>query len=977
MTAQHRNGLATSFLAGLVTLGGMAARADAQENSSATPESSSSEPASSLQEVTVTGSRLRNTGMQTPTPVTVVTAEQLDLVAPGNIIAAFKLLPQFLGGSDPTQNNGIGTDAGQSVLNMRGLGENRTLILLDGRRIVPATYNGTVDINVLPQSLLKRTEVVTGGASAAYGSDAVAGVTNFILDTDYTGLKARVQGGITGHGDGANKEGELTYGTAIGERVHLIASIDYYNNNPIEGVRPWMHSWGAVSNPAYVPGGSQPQQLVAPNVGSTIYTPGGLIIAPGTPLNNLMFEPDGTAVPFQFTPVGTQTGQQGQSGGSAYDFRRDGALNGGLESGVTRYNAFAHLSAKLTDDLEVYGEALSGHNDVKSRGFPSVMFGSYQATIYAGNPYLPASVAQIMQQDNISSFGLSRLSTPADISVDTLDQSNSTLEFTAGLKAVLPGDWHLNSYIEHGQNENDLADENYPRTDRLFLAMDAVINPANGSITCKVNLVQPGYGCIPIDLLGAGRATPQAIAYVTAGTKTAFLKNTQDAFEATADGQIFKGWGPGPIQLAFGVDYRHSTLTQNVTDPTNPTNDPSFVAVPLNNPALGIEGIPPHGFAGVNSGVQFSIQANFHGVINVEEGFGEVLVPLLKDQPFAKQLNLSLAGRWADYTSSGAVWSYKYGLDWQTLDWLRFRGTYSRDVRAADMSERFNAAGGGATVNDPFNGNQPVVFSEIIGGNPAVKPEKADTYSVGMVLQPTFTNGLSVSIDWYSINVKDAIGRLGAQNIVNECFEGAKQLCSQITRDPATNVITGMRDVFLNINSEKVVGTDLEADYLRPLGADRSLSFRLLGGYLDEESLSNLGAPTQQLAGTTGNMPLPRVQLDLSATYAQGPVSIFVNERFISDGKREWNDDKPALGGVTINNDHISSALYTDVNLAYTLSTKSKSEWQFFLNVQNVFDRAPPRVYIFSGFNGTTDTNRALFDVLGRRFVLGAKLNFM
>ena len=152
--------------------------------------------------------------MNTPTPVTVVTAEQLDLVAPGNIVEAFKQLPQFLGNVDATQNNGIGTDAGQSILNMRDLGGNRTLVLLDGRRMVPSTYNGTVDINVMPQSLLKRTEVVTGGASAAYGTDAVAGVVNFILDTNYTGLKGRVQGGITAYGDGANKEGELTFGTA-------------------------------------------------------------------------------------------------------------------------------------------------------------------------------------------------------------------------------------------------------------------------------------------------------------------------------------------------------------------------------------------------------------------------------------------------------------------------------------------------------------------------------------------------------------------------------------------------------------------------------------------------------------------------------------------------------------------------------------------------------------------------------------------
>src|SRR6185437_8585400 len=313
MKAQHRNGLVTSFLAGITALGGVAGSAGAQDaNSSATAPA----PASPVEEVTVTGSRLRDTGMNTPTPVTVVTAEQLDLVAPGNVVEAFKQLPQFLGNVDATQNNGIGTDAGQSILNMRNLGGNRTLILLDGRRMVPSTYNGTIDVSVMPQSLLKRTEVVTGGASAAYGTDAVAGVVNFILDTQYTGLKGRVQGGITTYGDGANKEGELTFGSGIGEKAHVIASIDYYENNQIESVRPWMQSWGAVNDPTAA---DSNHYIVAPHVGSSIYTPGGLIQAPGTPLNNLQFLPDGTAVPFKLG-YGTQSrlGDQGMSGGDAY-----------------------------------------------------------------------------------------------------------------------------------------------------------------------------------------------------------------------------------------------------------------------------------------------------------------------------------------------------------------------------------------------------------------------------------------------------------------------------------------------------------------------------------------------------------------------------------------------------------------------------------------------------------------------------------
>ena len=964
MKLRHRNGLLTSIMVGMAAAGYWVPAA-AQE----------SEDADGLKEVTITGTRLRVEGMNAPTPVTVVSAEQLDEVAPGNIAQAIKQLPQFRGNIDATQNNGIGTDAGQSVVNMRGLGANRTLVLLDGRRMVPSTYNGTVDINVLPQSLLQRTEVVTGGASAAYGTDAVAGVVNFILDTKFTGLKGSAQGGITGEGDGANKQAELTFGTAIGERTHLIASVDYYQNDAIQSVRPWMHSWGAVNDPTVTTDNNH--YIVMPNVGSSIYTPGGVVVSTNPALNNLQFLSDGTAVPFRLG-YGTQRGVQGMSGGDAYDFRRDGSLNGGLQSAVTRWNAFSHLSFKITDSVEAWGEAMTGHNSVLSRGFPSIMFtpSAYQATIYSDNAYLPQSVRTIMQQNSIASFGLSRMSTPADITVDELEQTNSMVEYAAGLKADLPGDWQFTSYFEHGRNQNDLADHNYPRTDRLFLAMDAVVNPANGSITCRVNLFQPGYGCVPIDLLGAGRASPEAIKYVTEGVKTAYLTNKQDAFEAAVNGELFKdSWKPGPIAVAFGIDYRHNTLSQNVVDPTNPTNDPTYVAVPKNNPAIGIQGIPP-AFAGVNSGVQFSIQANFSGTIDVKEAFTEVQVPLLSDLPFAKKLSVNLAGRWADYTGSGSIWSYKYGLDWQTVDWLRFRGTYSRDVRAANMSERFNAAGAGATVTDPFRNNTQTVFSEIRGGNPNVAPEQADTYAAGFVIQPTFVRGLSMSVDWYSITNKDAIALLGPQNIVNLCFQGATQICSLISRDPVTNAINGMDDRYQNINGQKVVGTDFEADYQLSLSEGRSLGFRLLGSYLDQFSLHNINVPVQQQAGTTGNLPLPRLQLNLGVNFGQGPFAAFINERYISDGKRQWNDNMPALGGQIINDDHIASALYTDMNLAYTHSGEGTNEWGLYLNVQNVFDKAPPRVPIFSGFNGTTDTNRALFDVLGRRFVLGFKYQF-
>jgi outer membrane receptor protein involved in Fe transport len=968
MGFQQRRGVFASVMAALAALAGTN-RASAQDG----------EAPAALEEVTVTGSRIHETGMNTPVPVTVVTADQLDQAAPGSLIEAFHQMPQFLGNSSPGTDVFIGTNAGQSILNMRGLGQNRTLTLLDGRRVVPSTKQGTLDINVLPESMIKRVEVVTGGASAAYGTDAVAGVTNFILDTDFTGWKGHVQGGETTRGDNANGEGSLAFGTAIGERAHLITSIDYYKSKAIETYdgRDWMQDWGTVLNPAWSPGSSQPQYIVQPHVTSTLYTFGGVINSPGTPLNQMMFLSDGSAVPFVPGSIANfnSTYLRSQTGGVGDNIERDRASDAGLIPNVERYNGFAHLKYSLNDNWEAFGQVLLGRNKVDGNGFADVMHGpAFQGTIYSGNPYLPANVQQVMTANNIASFNLSRMGSSADLSVDRLIQTNQTDSYTAGLKGMV-GDWRVNTYYQYGRNEGEMRAVNFPRTDRLFLAMDAVIDPGTGAITCNVNLANPGYGCIPINLLGSGRASRQAIEYVTAGTKTANTVNKQNAFELSVDGEIFKGWAPGPVSLAVGVDYRKDELRQVVDDPSNPTNSPSYVAVPVNNPARNIRGIPV-GFAGVNSGVQFSIVPNFSGEITVKEAFTEVLVPLLKDLTFARQLNLSAAARYADYTGSGGIWSWKGGLDWQALDALRLRGTVSRDVRAANMSERFDSAGGGATVRDPFLPGNPLVnFTQITGGNPNVDPEKADTLTFGVVVQPPQVQGLQMSVDWYSIDVKGSIGQLSAQQIVDSCHGGNTALCSRITRD-ANGQISGLQNLYLNINAARVMGTDMEVDYNHHVGAGQ-LGVRLLASWLGENSITNFGLPKQDRAGETGALSFPEWQGVANLNYSQGPFTAFVQERYIGSGKRRFNDNlPPAYGGITIDDDRVSPMYYTDVQGSYTFDLQKESSLEVFLNVTNLFDRDPPIAANYSDFGGSVQTNANLFDVLGRRFVLGARFNF-
>lgn len=964
MKPQQRRGFLASFLAGLAAMTS-GARAGAQE--------AGQDPV--LDEITVTGSRIRDTGMNTPVPVTVVTSEQMSMAAPGNLIDAFDQMPQFLGNSAPGTDVFIGTNAGQSILNMRGLGANRTLVLLDGRRVVPSTKQGTLDINVLPEAMIKRVEVVTGGASAAYGTDAVAGVTNFILDTDFTGVKAHMQGGMTSRGDNESKEGSIAFGTALGERAHLITSFDYYDSNAVETYdgRNWMQDWGTVTNPEWVATGQGPQLLVRPHVTSTLYTFGGLINQPGSKLDRLMFLADGSAVPFVLGNPASLTGTQSQSGGIGDNIERDRASDGGLVPNVERHNGFAHLKYALNDNFEAFGQVILGSNEVNGNGFVSVMHGPWQARIFRDNAYLPESLRQIMIDEDLPSFGFSRMGSSADLSVSRLIQSNDMQSYTLGLRGTLAG-WRLDTYYQHGRNESRMQAVNFPRTDRLFLAMDAVRDPDTGAITCRRNLYDPTFGCIPINLLGPGRASPEAIAYVTEGVKTAETVNTQHAFELSLDGDLFESRPAGPVSLAFGVAWRQDELNQTVQDPTNPTNDPNFVAVPFNNPDIGIQGIPL-GFAGANSGVQFSIVPTFSGRVSVKEVFAETLVPLLKDRTLARQLNFSAAARWASYTGSGGIWSWKTGLDWQAIDAVRLRGTLSRDVRAANMSERFDSSGAGATVLDPELNNEPVSFTQIIGGNPNVAPEKADTLTLGVVVQPPVVEGLSMSVDWYSIDIDGSIGQLGAQGIVTGCFQGAQALCDQITRDPVTNEITGLRNVYLNINTAKVSGTDLEIDYNTSFGGARSLSLRLLGSWLQENSITNLGQPKQDRAGETGALSFPEFQVVAGATYRHGPFTAFLQERYIGSGKRRYNDNGPNPGDPTIDVDRVSPAYYTDLHLAYNFDVHDTA-LELFGSVTNLFDRDPPIAANHSAFGGSVQTNAALFDVLGRRFVVGARLTF-
>lgn len=946
--------------------------------------------------------------MVTPTPVTTVNAEDLETMAPGAIIEVFDKLPQFLSNSTPDTAGNFAGSAGASNLNMRGLNSNRTLVLLNGRRMVSTNRLGTVDINVFPEAVIERVEVVTGGASAAYGTDAVAGVTNFILDTDFDGLSAHAQAGISDRNDNANQEFSIAAGRDFGDRAHLIGSFEYYNADEVKSYvgRDWYQGWGTVTNPTWRSNGSGtgPQFITVPNVVSTKSTFGGMFtICPGacsrttapSALDYVYFRDDGTPAKFVFSDVaaidlngtpatnpnyGRSYGSFSQSvtnGGSGDNLRDDPNRRGqgSVAPEVERSSTFLYGDYDVTNNLNVYAQGIYGSNRILVRNGSGVFEDGWSGTIYSDNAFLPQSIKDIMAAENRQSIGFSRTHSSADLYQGTMQTTNRTLSLTTGFNydvesAGFFDGWSVNGYYQYGRNKSKIRLHDFVRVDRLYYALDAVVDPSTGTIVCNAARFNAALAdCVPINLFGAGQASQDAIDYVLARGEPDKVVNadvTQDVAEISASGDVFDGFGAGAVSLAVGASYREDSLEQTITPDWVLT---TFVPA-ANNPAIGIRGI---GASHLGRPVhQFTTAQNITGSYDVKEAFAETLVPLIADVPLIQRLETTFAARWADYSGSGTIWAWKAGVDWQIYDDLRLRATSSRDVRAGTLSERFDQQGQGATARDPERGNATVAFSQTIGGNPNIAPEEADTITIGAVYQPSYVDGLAVSVDYYDIKLNGAIGQLGVQRIIDDCFAGSSLACSYITRNPDGS-IAFVQNLYQNINQQRVNGWDIEASYRTDVsffGGDESIRARLLASILTENSTTLPGAPKRDSAGV-GDL-FDRA-LTANLTYMNGPFSIFAQGQYLGEQKRSnvW------VEGVDIDDLTIDPIFYTDFGVTYEMAGLRGGDWEVFGNVKNAFDEEPPLAPSFtSGFSGAVQTNEGAYDIIGRRFVAGVRVRY-
>jgi iron complex outermembrane recepter protein len=376
------------------------------------------------------------------------------------------------------------------------------------------------------------------------------------------------------------------------------------------------------------------------------------------------------------------------------------------------------------------------------------------------------------------------------------------------------------------------------------------------------------------------------------------------------------------------------------------------------------------------------------GSYHVSELFAESLVPLLHDVPFARALDLNVAARFTDYSTSGNVTTWKAGLTYEPVSSIRFRGTISRDIRAANITELFSGPSlGQGNVIDPFQppaspNRTPVVFT-LPQGNPALTPEKADTRTIGVVLQPTFLPEFSASFDFYDIKIKDAIGTLTGQVIIDQCFQGATSLCGLLHRD-VTGVLVSVDAPYLNLSSRATRGLDAELAYRIPLESG-TVDLRGLATYIDTLTTRNPGAPVIESAGQTGILGsggVPHIVADLSAGFrSNGGFGAYVQERYIGKGALD-KTLSPAILAPSEN--RVSPVMYTDLTLSQKfgqkLSDGGAGSWgaELFLTVNNLFDRDPPTApspwFVFGVANGAT--NASVFDVIGRQYNAGIRVQF-
>jgi len=900
------------------------------------------------EDVVVTGSRIARPDFAAPNPIVSLDSANIQRSGNTNVTNFLLRVPALVGSRDSTRATGgdaVSTgqfgQTGLNQLNLRNLGVNRTLTLVDGRRHVAAeASNAAVDINAIPTDLISRVDVLTGAVGAVYGADGVTGVVNFILKRDFDGVQARAQVGISERGDGGTRFASVIAGRNFADnRANVTLAYEYSAEDRIpyeardylrQGRRQYL-----IPNDADQPDNPNvPDQILAGNLKYTYISPLGAIFVGGEA--NPSF--DGLGRPYD---PGRPVAYYWQ-GGVSTDV--PGFYQGDLTPNIERHAANILTSFEASDAFKLSLDAKYVRSATRT-------FGQYPETYYlplsAANPFVPQSIRAAALAAGTTQLYLNR----HNIDFGRLGEAGlrETYRGVAAATGRLSDHATYDAYYQYGRTDIRVTRLGSRIAERYTQALDAVAGP-NGTVVCRSTLTTPGNGCVPLNPFGADTATPQALAYFQSFDRS-YARVQQHVGNASVSGdfgQFFELPG-GPVQFSFGGEYRRESSRFDPND--------NLVAGRY--------------FGGDEPGTVLPSRGSF----DVWEAFGELNVPIVRERPFFELLSVGAAGRYSDYSTVGSTETWQFTGIYAPVRDLSFRGSYGQAVRAPNIGELFQPRSSAqgffddpCTTRSVGNGTQfrpancraqlagvgratllgeadtGFVINGVSQGNTGLRPERARTWTAGAVLRPRFVPGLTMSADWYDINLRDAINTVGPNDLVNLCVDQPtldNPYCAAYTRAQGTGRINSFTVGPQNVANVRTAGLDINVDYRFQTAAAGIFDLRLVAGYLNR--LTFVAIPGAPVVNNKDNFGSPRWNFNFAPTWTLNAVSVNYNLRFFN-ATRAFDRNTTAANPDVAAPEYLRfAALWQhDIQVSY----QAEDGFGFYAGVTNFTDQKPdPAAY--------------------------------
>lgn len=936
-----------------------------------------------LEEVIVTGSLISDPNRESPSPIVITTMSDLQKSGTVTLEAALNQMPQFAP-SGSAGNGGQGT-GGHATVNLHGLGANRNLVLLDGRRLPLADIFGTVDINLVPESILSSVQTITGGASAVYGSDAMSGVVNFISLDHFEGATFDVQYGNTESGDSAQTKASLAFGTTFAqERGHALLSLGYTDRDGLYG-RERLPFFALLTPSSFIGQGTfVPSATNLPNQAAVnaLFASYGVAATVANTLN-LGFNDDGTLF--------SQTAARNYKGPTTGDYALiANNVRMPVQKGFIVQNPLERKSVFSKFDYEVgpvtaYGQVLYVDSEVfTSTGNSLTQFGTL-TTIPVSNPFIPNDLRTLLASRPDAAAPFTWNGRYVGLPFKSWDEQYTTAQYLGGVRGALPfKNWTWDVFAAYDTTDHLQTNNNAVLKSRV----QTLLNASDGG-----NSICAG-GFNPFGLNNSQRISQACIDYMTT-TAQSTEDLSQTTYQGVVQGSLFE-LPAGEVKLALLADHRRNTYTYR----------------------------PDSQLAAQNIEAVIASQGT-RGKISVDEMAAQIDIPLLAELPLVKKLSVGAAFRRSDYSTSGSVDSYESDIRWEPTDTLLVRGGYQRAVRAPNIGELFAAASGSqiafgtppGALGDPCDirstartgaggaavrslclaqGIPAAVIDTYVfpttatagrtQGNLGLQPEIADTYNLGLSWKSRSASpllgGLSVSLDYYTIEIDDVISVVPGLSALSKCYnlDGSNpsysidnQFCQLLSRD-ANGLLELIQTPYLNLGGLKTKGVDVQLDWradLADMGLESvggTLFFNTGVGYLLEYSVQTLpGSAFQDFKGTntiaanhTVSNTFPEWKALTTLGYAVGPATVSVRWRYQDAMADVTSITTPATPGVGV-------APYNlfDLSASYDVS----DTWQLRVGVTNLTDEGPVTVS-----SSQTGTDTSVFDVLGRSYYMGVRV---